>query len=77
MLLLHGKRKGVFKGKGIMRRNKDEFACINRTKNTGKVVLVTIAILAICFTGILYAKKLQFDEIYISIETPVENIVQS
>lgn len=69
--------EGVFKGKEIMRRNRDEYASINKTRNTGKVVVVTIAIAAICITGILYAKKLQLDENYITMEVPVESTIQS
>ncbi len=60
-----------------MRRNRDEYASINKTRNTGKVVVVTIAIAAICITGILYAKKLQLDENYITMEVPVESTIQS
>lgn len=52
----------------MMRRKKDEYASINKTKNSGKIVVVIAAVLAICITGALYAKKLQLDQKYISME---------
>lgn len=59
-----------------MKRNRDEFANINRTKNTGRAVVVTIAVLAICITGILYARKLQLDQEYITMDISVEHTVE-
>lgn len=55
-----------------MKQKKDEFASINKTKNTGKVVVVTLAVLAICVTGVMCAKKLKMDEEYISLENQQE-----
>lgn len=52
-----------------MRRNKDEYACINKTRNIGRMVVVTVAVLAICITGVLYARKLQLDQKYITVNT--------
>lgn len=49
-----------------MRRNKDEFAGINKKRNTGRLVVVSAAVLAVCITGVLYAKKLQLDQKYIT-----------
>lgn len=51
-----------------MKRKKDEYACINKTRNSGRMVVVIAAVLAICITGVLYAKKLQLDQKYISME---------
>ncbi len=50
----------------VMRRKQDKFACVNETKKRGNVVVFTIAVLAICISGALYARKLQMDERYIS-----------
>lgn len=55
-----------------MRRKKDEFDSINKTKNNGKLVVVTVAVLAICITGFMCAKKLQMDERYISLKNAQE-----
>ncbi len=52
-----------------MRRNRDEYASINKTRNIGRMVVVTVAVLAICITGALYAKKLQLDQKYITMNT--------
>ncbi len=48
-----------------MMRQKDEFARINDTKKRGNLVVFTIAVLAICISGALYAIKLQMDQRYI------------
>lgn len=56
-----------------MKKNRDEFANINKTKNTGRAVVVTIAVLAICITGILYARKLQLDQEYITMDISIED----
>lgn len=53
-----------------MRKSRDEFAEINKTKHTGKMVVVAIAVLAFCITGILCARKLQQNERYITMQVP-------
>lgn len=55
-----------------MKRNRDKFAGINKTKNSGRFLVVTAAVLAICITGVLCARKLQMDQKYISMETATE-----
>lgn len=60
-----------------MKKSRDEFAEMNKTKHTGKVVVVTAAVLAICITGVLYAKKLQMDQKYITMEYSVEQIEET
>lgn len=49
-----------------MKRKRDEFACVNKNRKRGNMLVFTIAVLAICITGALYARKLQMDEKYIS-----------
>lgn len=49
-----------------MRRKQDKFACVNETKKRGNMVVFAIAVLAICISGTLYARKLQMDERHIS-----------
>ena len=49
-----------------MRKHRDEFSCINETKKHGGMVVLTIAVLAICISGALYARKLQLEERHIS-----------
>ena len=44
-----------------MRRKQDKFACVNETKKRGTMVVFTIAVLAVCISGALYARKLQMD----------------
>lgn len=58
-----------------MRRNKDEFAGINKKRNTGRLVVVSVAVLAVCITGVLYAKKLQLDQKYITMNHMKEHAV--
>ena len=48
----------------VMKRKQDEFACVNETKKKGN--MFTIAVLAICISGALYARKLQLEERHIS-----------
>ena len=50
-----------------MRKHRDEFSCINETKKHGGMVVLTIAVLAICISGALCARKLQMDQKYISL----------
>lgn len=49
-----------------MRRKQDEFACVNKTRKRGNMLVFTIAVLAVCISGALYARKLQMDEKYIT-----------
>lgn len=56
-----------------MRKNNDKFACVNGTGKKGNRVIITVAVLAICITGILYARKLQLDEKYITMQNE-ENV---
>ena len=50
----------------VMKRKQDEFACVNETKKKGNMIVFTIAVLAICISGALCARKLQMDQKYIS-----------
>ncbi len=50
----------------VMKRKQDEFACVNETKKKGNMIVFTIAVLAICISGALYARKLQLEERHIS-----------
>ena len=54
------------KGWSIMRKKQDKFACVIETKKRGNMVVFAIAVLAICISGALYARKLQMEEKYIS-----------
>lgn len=65
---IHSKQEKL-KEEETMRKNKDEYACINKTRNIGRMVVVTVAVLAICIIGVLYAKKLQLDQKYITMNT--------
>lgn len=49
-----------------MKRKQDEFACVNKTRKRGNMIVFTIAVLAVCISGALYARKLQMDEKYIT-----------
>lgn len=51
-----------------MRRKQDEFADINFNgkKKRGNMFVLMAAILAVCISGILYARKLQMDARYIT-----------
>lgn len=53
-----------------MRKNRDKFAELNKTKHTGKIAVVAIAVVAFCITGILCARKLQQNERYITMQVP-------
>ena len=44
-----------------MRRKRDEFEYINEKKKKGNTLVLTVTILAVCLSGILYAWKLQMD----------------
>lgn len=71
MVLWRGKRKKSLE-EDRMKQKKDKFASINKTKNTGRIVVVTLAVLAICVTGVMCARKLMMDEKYISLEIQQE-----
>ncbi len=49
-----------------MKRKQDEFADFNGKKKRGNMFVVAAAVLAVCLSGILYARKLQMDTKYIS-----------
>ncbi|MEY8516429.1 hypothetical protein AALC25_05740 [Lachnospiraceae bacterium 29-84] len=55
-------------------KGKDEFACINETKKKGNMLVFALAVLAICISGALCARKLQMEEKYISQSTDLQNI---
>lgn len=61
----------------MIRKNRDKFAGMNKTRNTGRVLVVTAAVLAICITGVLCARKLQLEQKYISMECPIEYTVEN
>ena len=49
-----------------MRKKRDKFACVNGEKSRGNMIVLAIAVLAICISGALCARKLQMDQKYIS-----------
>lgn len=49
-----------------MRKKQDEFADFNEKKKRGNMFVLATAILAICISGVLCARKLQMDTKYIS-----------
>ncbi len=49
-----------------MRKNRDKFACVNGEKKRGNMIVLAIAVLAICISGALCARKLQMEQKYIS-----------
>ena len=49
-----------------MKRKQDEFADFNGKKKRGNMFVVAAAVLAVCLSGILYARKLQLEERHIS-----------
>lgn len=51
-----------------MRRKRDEFESLNEKKKKGNTLVLAVTILAICFSGILYAWKLQMDAKYITMK---------
>lgn len=57
-----------------MRRNQDEFEEINKTRKPGRIIVVTIAVLAFCISGCLYARKLQMDQTYLTLQPSAEEI---
>ena len=53
-----------------MRRKRDEFESLNEKKKKGNTLVLAVTILAICFSGILYAWKLQMDTKYLTMKPP-------
>ena len=45
---------------------RDKFACVNGEKSRSNMIVLAIAVLAICISGALCARKLQMDQKYIS-----------
>lgn len=48
-------------------KKRDEFADINRKENRSGKMIFMIAVLAVCISGVLYARKLQQEQRYISL----------
>jgi len=45
---------------------KDEFADLNKSKKKGNGIIIIIGIIALCITGVLYARKLQQESVFVS-----------
>lgn len=56
---------------------KDEFSGLNKTRKKGNGIIIVISIIAICITGVMYAKKLQQESTYISYAAPTQNVAVS
>lgn len=54
-----------------MTKKRDEFASVNRNKNRSGMVVFVIAVLAVCISGVLCARKLQSEQRYISLNEVV------
>lgn len=52
-------------------KKRDEFVDINRNRNRSGMVIFTIAVLAVCISGVLCARKLQQEQRYISLNKEV------
>ncbi len=50
-----------------MFKKRDKYADINGTKNRSNMVVFAIAVLAVCISGVLCARKLQLEQRYISL----------
>ncbi len=50
-----------------MAKKKDKFADVNGNKNRSNMVVFAIAVLAVCISGVLCARKLQLEQKYISL----------
>jgi len=50
-----------------MMRKRDEFADINGTKKRGGMIIFFIAVLAVCISGTLCARKLIMEQRYVSL----------
>lgn len=59
-----------------MLKKRDKYADINRNKNRSNMVIFAIAVLAVCISGVLCARKLQMEQRYITLnETAVSEAV--
>lgn len=52
-------------------KKRDEFVDINRNRNRSGMVVFAIAVLAVCISGVLCARKLQQEQRYISLNKEV------
>lgn len=52
-------------------KKRDEFVDINRNRNRSGMVIFAIAVLAVCISGVLCARKLQQEQRYISLNKEV------
>lgn len=50
-----------------MAKKRDKYADINGNKNRSNMVVFAIAILAVCISGVICARKLQLEQRYISL----------
>lgn len=50
-----------------MIKKRDKFVSVNRNKNHSGMVVFVIAVLAVCISGVLCARKLQSEQRYISL----------
>ncbi len=50
-----------------MAKRRDKYAQINGNKNRSNMVVFAIAVLAVCISGVLCARKLQLEQRYISL----------
>lgn len=58
---------------GIMMKKRNEFENINRNSNRSGMIVFAIAVLAVCISGVLCARKLQLEQRYISLNKTVES----
>ena len=49
-------------------KKRDEFADLNGDRKRGGMVVFAIAVLAVCISGVLCARKLQLEQRYISFQ---------
>lgn len=50
-----------------MAKKRDKYADVNGNKNRSGMVVFAIAVLAVCISGVLCARKLQMEQRYISL----------
>lgn len=50
-----------------MAKKRDKYADVNGNKNRSGMVVFAIAVLAVCISGVLCARKLQLEQRYISL----------
>lgn len=53
---------------GDTMKKRDEFADLNRDRKRSGMVVFAIAVLAVCISGVLCARKLQLEQRYISFQ---------